>query len=207
MSEENLIQQLFNQIDRLVAMQNTTLSVVVALFAIIIGVFAFFQWRINQKDQDVIIKTAKEEVIEILIKNYNLLHINENRDKLINLMNQVNGNYKEQLERIHDLEKESITVSYNLESFDLTVQQYLLIQEYILKRLNNNEFENEDRDHVIDMIKGFIRNKQYKDLRKGMASNLFQLLMLHSKEKIDKEDFNEMLEENYHLKDKNKTSQ
>lgn len=93
MSEETMIQELYNQIDRLITMQNTMLMVVGALFAIMIGVFAFFQWRINNKDQSIIIKTAKEELLATLIENYNLLGISDNQRLLNESINLSNDNY------------------------------------------------------------------------------------------------------------------
>ncbi|TPE65928.1 hypothetical protein [Halalkalibacterium halodurans] len=187
MTEDELIQQLYGQIDRLVTMQNTMLSVVGALFAIIIGVFAFFQWRINHKDQNVIIKTAKEEIIETLIKNYNLLDINENRDMLKKVIDWNNHRFNGFDEQLNDLKKENIELSRDLRLNEISLDHYISIQSWILLYMEQGQkIANEKRDNILEKIIEFSKGNSK---RKYMADFLFQLLMACSEEKVSKEEF------------------
>lgn len=189
MSEENMIQYLYDQIDRLISMQNTMLSIVGALFATIIGVFAFFQWRINHRDQAVIIKTAKEELVESLIKNYNLLDINENREILRRFIDQDERNFKEITDKVYELDKKSINLEYQLNSHKILMRFHLLIEEQILYNIEEKEYiETEQRDEILKLIINF-RDEEENDFRKAISNNLFRLLNVHSKEKLDKSIF------------------
>ncbi|PIC77992.1 hypothetical protein CSV74_00245 [Sporosarcina sp. P19] len=191
MSETTMIQQLYDQIDRLISMQSTMLSVVGVLFALIIAVFAFFQWRINNRDQDIIIKIAKEQLIESLINNYNLLDINENKNTLLKIVDRNERTFKENNDTVYELKVNSINLNYDLQSLSLRLQRYLILEEKILSTITSEDYiDNEIRDQILESIIDF-KNSEGKhiELVQIMSHNLFNLLNLHSKEKMDKLSF------------------
>lgn len=186
MSEENIIEHLYSQIDRLISMQNTMLTVACTLFAIIIAVFAFFQWRINKKDQDVIIKTAKEELIENLIANYNLLNIKENSKSLTEMNEHFNLKLNDLKEETNILKVKNKELEIKLKEVDYTWRYFNLVQERILSKIVDKELlDNNARDSLLEMIRGFAEEEYDQLSRTRMAQNLFHLVMINSKEKID----------------------
>lgn len=188
MTEEKMLQQLYDQIDRLVTMQNTMLTVVGALFAIIIAIFAFFQWRINQRDQSIIIKSAKEEIIRTLIKDYELLEISNNKTKIKDNYNYNKETFLTMEEDILDLKNELKEKDINLRADKVMLRYYFLIKETIISKSEKEGLLNEkQRDELLYMIKDIRNDKEYSELKLSLSDFLFALLNEHSKEKLNKD--------------------
>ncbi|MEK3908951.1 hypothetical protein [Oceanobacillus sp. FSL W7-1309] len=190
MTEESMIQHLYDQIDRLISMQSTMLTIVGVLFTLIIAVFAFFQWRINNRDQEVIIKSAKEELLSNLIQNYNLLGINENQHKLEQNIEENEKEFKNIKDTLHNLNNKQRELELRIKVNELSIKQYLVIEKDIMDNAEHfKEVNNKKRETLLSIIFDFGEDELLGELKKPLAEKLFHIVMVHSKEKMSYRDF------------------